>query len=864
MNSSRVDRPLQASDGIAPWLVYPVTMTLCLGLFFAFEQMGWPTFWASFVPALLGAGLVQLAERKMPARIEWIPDRQTVSADVAYMILVQILLPQGLALIAALALQRWLTAQQWTAGLWVHHWPILVQVVLMILLADFLRYWLHVACHRIPFLWRFHAVHHSPHRLYWLNVGRFHPLEKSTQFLFDAFPFILLGVSDRVLALYFVFYAVNGFFQHCNIHLRFGWLNYVISSAELHRWHHSHVPKEANANYGNNVIVWDVLFGTRFLPKDRLVAKLGLKNREYPSRFWTQMRTPFVPGLDQKSTETFSSARPDLLLRLRMAWIERRNWKPIQRKTDDPEEAQRNVLRAIMNSHRETEFGRIHQFDRVDSLDDFRRNVPFNDYDSLLPYIDTQERTGQPALNPDRPELYNVTSGTTGAAKYIPIRSQTLQDLRRTQQLFALFQHRADERAFAGRIIAIAGAGIEGHRSSGIPFGSASGVLYASMPRLIRNRYVLPPEVFEIDNYELKYYVILRLALAERDVTYLGTANPSTILRLLDLLEEHRDRLLEDIERGVVSAANGDLLRLDRAIIARCRPDPERAETLRRIMDENPPQLLTRIWPRLAMLSTWTGGSCGIALGAVRKRLDPQVSVMGLGLMASELTVTVPMNADEESGLPTFWSNVFEFVERETFDQGNQSCLGLHELELGEQYYLFVTTPSGLFRYAMNDIIEVTGFYGRTPLLRFVQKGAGITNITGEKLHECQLIESVHRLESDCRAEASFFLAVADEETARYRLFIEWQTPPADGSSEKQYADVLDRLLGEANLEYAAKRDSGRLKPVVVVSLQPGSGERFKQFELSRGRREAQFKTVALLYARELNFDFAACSYSEV
>jgi len=864
MNSSRVARSLPAPDGITPWLVYPATMILCLSLFFVFERLGWPSFWASFIPALLGAAIVQLAERRMPARVEWIPDRATVSVDVVYMILVQILLPQGLALLAALALQRWLTSQQWTAEIWVHQWPILIQVLLMILLADFLRYWLHVACHRIPFLWRFHAVHHSPHRLYWLNVGRFHPFEKATQFLFDAFPFILLGVGDRVLALYFVFYAVNGFFQHCNIHLRFGWLNYVISSAELHRWHHSHLPREANANYGNNVIVWDVLFGTRFLPQNRQVERLGLKNREYPTGFLSQLRTPFISGLDQQSTEAFDARTPDLLLRLRIAWIKRFNWHPIEQATDDPERMQLKVLRVIMNSHRETDFGREHRFEEISSFETFRKHVPFTDYDALLPYIETQDSTGKQALNPDRPALYNVTSGTTGAAKYIPIRARTLQDLRRIQQLFMLFQHRADDRAFSGKIIAIAGAGIEGYRNSGIPYGSASGVLYASMPRLIRDRYVLPPEVFSIEDYELKYYVILRLALAEREVTYLGTANPSTVLRLLELLQVHRDRLLRDIEQGTISDSDGKDLQLNTAIMVRCRPNAERAETLRRVLDDNPPCLLSAIWPHLSMLSTWTGGSCGIALGTVRKKLAPNVTVMGLGLMASELTVTVPMSAAGDAGLPTFWTNVFEFKEREACEAGETNCLGLHELEQSRQYYLFVTTPSGLFRYAMNDIVEVTGFFRKTPLLRFVQKGAGITSITGEKLHECQLIDAVHQLESDVEAETTFFLAVADEEAAQYRLFIEWQKPPAQESEEAMLSDRLDQLLRAANLEYAAKRDSGRLQPIAVVPLQPGSGERFKCHELGRGRREAQFKTVALMYAREMTFDFAACSYSEV
>jgi len=101
------------------------------------------------------------------------------------------------------------------------------------------------------------------------------------------------------LALYFVFYAINGFFQHCNINLRLGALNYLISGPELHRWHHSIDYREADKNYGNNLIIWDLIFGTYFLPKSRTVGDLGLLNRQYPQSFIAQMKTPFVNKLDK-------------------------------------------------------------------------------------------------------------------------------------------------------------------------------------------------------------------------------------------------------------------------------------------------------------------------------------------------------------------------------------------------------------------------------------------------------------------------------------------------------------------------------------------------------------------------------------
>ena len=286
------------------WLVYPLLITGGIWLHFLLQSRELSLLWSTYLPIAVGTLLVTWLEKVLPHRREWKPDRKEVKNDLAFLTLVQMLLPKALAFLVALTALRWLHSQDlFLEGLWPQDLPPLLQAGLMILVADFFRYWLHRACHEwSDRLWSLHAVHHSPKKLYWVNVGRFHPLEKALQFLFDAAPFILLGVSEEVLALYFVFYALNGFIQHCNIQLRLGWLNYLVSGPELHRWHHSWEIRESNRNYGNNLIVWDLLFGSFFLPRDREVDRLGLKNRDYPKGFLVQMKTPFHKGLDKEES----------------------------------------------------------------------------------------------------------------------------------------------------------------------------------------------------------------------------------------------------------------------------------------------------------------------------------------------------------------------------------------------------------------------------------------------------------------------------------------------------------------------------------------------------------------------------------
>ena len=279
---------------------YPVTMVLGFAIFLTASQAGMPVAIASYAAVLVGAALITLHEITLPYRREWKPNGREIGGDAVFMLTVQVALPYLLSISVVVALSRYLETNGFTIqGIWPHDVPVAIQVCLMLLIADFPRYWMHRAFHRYTPMWRFHAVHHSPHRLYWLNVGRFHPIEKAVQYCVDALPFALVGVSPEVLGAYFVFYGINGFFQHSNCRVRLGPLNYIVSGPELHRWHHSELAGESDTNFGNNLIVWDLLFRTRFLPRTREVGPLGLVNRHYPMGFLAQMKTPFVRGLEE-------------------------------------------------------------------------------------------------------------------------------------------------------------------------------------------------------------------------------------------------------------------------------------------------------------------------------------------------------------------------------------------------------------------------------------------------------------------------------------------------------------------------------------------------------------------------------------
>jgi hypothetical protein len=422
------------------------------------------------------------------------------------------------------------------------------------------------------------------------------------------------------------------------------------------------------------------------------------------------------------------------------------------------------------------------------------------------------------------------------------------------QAAFSYLQYRACPAAFDGAAFGVMGAATEGRLDSGHVVGSVSGQLYAALPRLLRRRRVVPPEVAEIADYEQRYDAMLLLAMASPRVTYMGSPNPSTFMRLLDRLAARKHVLLDALASGRADAVVSGLpSRIREAIEAGVTPQPARA----RLLGALPTIGYGDLWPHLALVTTWTGGSCGIALGALRTQLPPGAQVMELGYQSTEFRGTLPLEPCSPGGLPPLHHHYFEFAGRDAWDLGRTETLGLSELEEGQQYYVIVTTPAGLYRYFMNDLVEVTGRLHRTPLLRFVQKGRGVTNITGEKLYESQVISAV---DAACAAQGlvpRFYLVSADEAAAGYRAYVE----PASEAAFDAVAlgEAIDRRLSSLNIEYDSKRKSGRLSPLQCRPLAPGTGHAYRDACVRAGQRDGQLKPPALAYARQLAVDLDAC-----
>ncbi len=242
--------------------------------------------------------IISILEYVFPEHKEWIPSWKVIKVDLLHMALTTILpgmLFRALtsAFLYALAVQ---IARNVGFELWPHHWPLFLQLLLALHLADIGFYIAHRALHEIPSIWPFHAVHHSPEELYVIAANRAHPIQIFFTFGVQFSILWVLGINEEALLLYYIFAGVNGQLQHCNIKMRCGFLNWVFATPDVHRWHHSIVIEESDANYGNSVMLWDLLLGTRKVPKEVTMDHdhIGLPHgTNFPESYLGQLMVPF-------------------------------------------------------------------------------------------------------------------------------------------------------------------------------------------------------------------------------------------------------------------------------------------------------------------------------------------------------------------------------------------------------------------------------------------------------------------------------------------------------------------------------------------------------------------------------------------
>ena len=533
-----------------------------------------------------------------------------------------------------------------------------------------------------------------------------------------------------------------------------------------------------------------------------------------------------------------------IALRLQCWRLSRRLWPQLVDSCNAPQQTQARLLKQIINVNRDTHFGRRYNFDLIDTIDDYRHNVPIAKFVDLESDLAAQREEGTHNLTAETPVYYAITSGTSSSPKYIPITPSMLRDHQRAQSLALLRQLEFVPRMYDGKILAFMSPHEESKTSLGISAGSLSGLLFQRSSRLVASRFAVPTEVFSVADFRLRQTLIALFGMLNNPVTAISAINPSTLLTFEQFLIDSRQHLATLLESGSLVGLGQAAALFEQRFLSAIAASAQRAQLVQ-ILKSTARPLVGHLFPSVLGVTTWLGGNCGYYARKLPDIFLSKPALLEAGYIASEFRGSIAVDPLGAAGVPTITENFFEFISVDDWDMGVRATKLIHELALEERYYVIVTTSGGLYRYFINDIVQVEKSQFRVAAIRFVQKGSGVSSITGEKLYEEQVISAVEQSSVLTGVTPRDFMLIAELESSHYKLFCEGDRLSAE------FAAQLDNCLAKVNIEYAAKRKSGRLGAVELVNLRAGAFEARRQAWLAARGREGQYKAPKLLARRE-------------
>lgn len=532
------------------------------------------------------------------------------------------------------------------------------------------------------------------------------------------------------------------------------------------------------------------------------------------------------------------------LLTLFLKYLEPRR-KEFEASIKNPLKAQEEVLFKYLRRNKNTEYGRRYNFAGIRSIEDYKAAVPINNYEAVRPYVDKMARGEQNILTKDKVIFFGVTSGTTNKPKLIPATNYSEKVKGALLDLWSYYISRDHPGVLDGKILAIVSPEVEGKTDADIPFGAESGYSYRTLPKPIVGLYSLPYEVFEIEDYEARHYAILRISI-EHNISNIATLNPNTIVLLCHKIERWQDLIIDDIALGTLSDRLEIAPHIRKIIERGLKPNPQRADELKKMLEKNGKLLPKNFWPNLKLIECWQGGMMKLYLKEIENYFG-YVPKRDIGCVSTEARTSIPVKDDTPSGVLAIQTNFYEFIPREDIGNREKYTLLCTELKEGREYFIVVTTAGGLYRYNIDDIIKVTGFLDKTPLIEFVQKGLGATSLAGEKLYESHVNEAIARVLEREKILLEFFCAVARPlDGPRYSFLVEFSgAAPTDKDAVRILISIEEELCRQ-NSEYDYTRQAQLLGSPVMKILKKGSFENYRARRIAGGAQEGQFKAPGL------------------
>lgn len=512
---------------------------------------------------------------------------------------------------------------------------------------------------------------------------------------------------------------------------------------------------------------------------------------------------------------------------------------------------QEKLLLDIIKNNQSTIYGDRFDFKNISSINDFKSKVPINSYSDLEEYINLIKDGGENILTKEKIIFFSTTSGTTDHPKYIPL-TKTYLKKRETawkiwesqmHQLISLFN-------FKSKVLTFTSKPYEGKTLGGINYGNITGLLKLRQPKLVTNLYAVPNELMYIEDFELRYYLTALFALRE-EISLLATPNPSTVLVFSKVIKKKFNDILLSFKYNKINFGSYSISdSLKDVLNSKFENKNLNSKTYFKLSNISRTDFKLQDILNVKLLGVWTGGSVGFYVHELENEF-PNSEIRDVGYMASEgrFSINLKENKFNTSTLDVS-SSFYEFIDINQFKETEKfpETLLSHELKVGKKYYIYFTNETGLYRYKIDDIIEVVDFINETPVIKFVQKGKYFSSLTGEKISEWELVEIMKKIKVEADFQLTSFIALPKQtkESSNYIIYFSSKKKYSKKELSK-FSKILDSYLSELNIEYKSKRKSLRLDNLQVEEVSDSFFLNLRRAYSKSKKHDFQVKTPKLI-----------------
>lgn len=446
---------------------------------------------------------------------------------------------------------------------------------------------------------------------------------------------------------------------------------------------------------------------------------------------------------------------------------------------------QEAVLKDIIALSKGSKYAVDHGFLAIDSIQDFRAVVPISEYGDYYPYIQDNLKVDRCQITCQETDHYLLSTGRKHQGKYyietrlgslarqlsINIWNMNLMKLEpeMTQpdvKMLAVTNCSPLENAPNGKAV---------RRTS----GQAAKELWENTPDL----YVFPYEFLEAEmTNDARDYLTALYVLKEREFNMLFCNNLAYFGVLLDRIDQHAERMIQDIREGVMSVP---LKERDRAILeAGFIADEARADELQSILTKEGALIPSAVWPNFVFTGAWLAGSVGDYSKDVIRRLPADMRYVSESYGCSEAMINLPLSYNAKYGPLAVYSCYFEFLPL----QGGE-LLTMAEVKDGEYYELVISTYSGLYRYNLHDIVRIHGFTGTTANIEFCCRSSESLRLADRVVYGYELSDFITDIEKMLQINIDFYQA--KESAGKLTLIFQTEEKQKDLQQVSQMIEVL-------------------------------------------------------------------------